>query len=95
MLELEILHTFEGDRKKKIDTTTEKGRKEAQATIKKLMARGTALFVTRGKETYRVKDYDPRHDALLVEFLGKGKRMIVTAKGQKSRVTAVAPQAGG
>jgi hypothetical protein len=90
-LEVEVLHSLEGDRKKKIDTSTEVGRKQAQEFIRKQIREGTAIFLERGKKTYRVKDYDSKKDQLIV---ATDKKDVGAASG-KGRKTAVPPKAGG
>lgn len=94
-MELEILHNVHGDKKKKFDTTTERGRQEAAITINKLLKTGTAIFLERGKKTFRVKSYDAKRDSLIVEAEVKGQTKHVAAKGRKSKGVAVAPVAGG
>jgi hypothetical protein len=91
VLEIEVLHSLEGDRKKKIDTSTEAGRKEAQEFIRKQIREGTAIFLERGKKTYRIKDYDAKADKLIVST-DNGDTKASSAKGRK---TAVPPKAGG
>lgn len=91
MLEVEVLHSLDGDRKKKIDTGTEAGRKEAQDFIRKQIREGTAIFLERGKKTYRITDYDSKKDRLIVAT-DKGSAAASPAKGRK---TAVPPKAGG
>lgn len=93
MLEVEVLHAARGDKKKSIDTTTEKGRQEAAVFLNKLMKQGTAVFLERGKKTYRVTKYDPNKDLLTVVLDDEGKK--TTAKGKKSKTVACAPVAGG
>ena len=90
-LEVEILHSLHGDRKKKIDTSTEAGRKEAQEFIRKLIREGTSIFMERGKNAYRIADYDSKKDRFIV-VTHKGR---VTASPAKGRKTAVPPKAGG
>jgi hypothetical protein len=92
MFEIEILHNLHGDKRKKIDTSTEAGRAEAATICKKMLKQGTAIFLERGKKTYRVKDYDPEKDQLIVAHEAKGD---VKAKATKGKKTAVAPVAGG
>lgn len=94
-MEMEILHNFRGDKKKNFDTTTEKGRQEAAITINKMLNSGTAIFLERGKKTYRVKGYDPKKDVLTVEAAVRGQDKRVHASGRKSKTAAVAPVAGG
>ena len=93
-MEVEILHVREGDKKRKFDTTTEKGRQEA-ALINKLMKAGTAILLERGKKTYYVKGYDPEADTLVVSVERNGESKQVRASGKKSKTTAVPRVAGG
>ena len=95
MMEIEVLHTREGDKKHRIDTTTKAGRELASAILKKLMKAGTAILLERGKKTYYVKGYDPEKDQLIITIEKKGKKKEVKASGQKSKTTAVPRVAGG
>lgn len=92
---VELLHSQEGDKKRNIDTSTEKGRQEAAVLLNRLMKQGTAVFLERGKRSYIVKSYDPVADLLVVTTEVKGKAKTVTARGAKSKTTAVPPSAGG
>jgi hypothetical protein len=94
-MELEILHSVRGDKKKSIDTKTAKGRGEADALLRLLSEQKCAVFLERGKKTYRVTGYDPKTDKLIVEA-GKAKQTkLVTTAGYKAKCAAVAPVAGG
>lgn len=92
---VEILHAAHGDKKRNIDTATEKGRQEAAILLNKMFKQGAAVFLDRGKNTYRVKKYDPAKDMLVVEADVKGKTKQVATRGRKAKTTAVAPVAGG
>jgi hypothetical protein len=94
-MEMEILHTMRGDKKKKFDTATEAGRKEAKALIDKLLKSGTAIFLERKKKTMRLKGYDPTTDSLIVEAEVRGEQRDVRTRGRKAKTVAVAPVAGG
>jgi hypothetical protein len=94
-MEIEVLHNMEGDKKKKFDTKTEEGRKDAESFFKKLMRGGTAIFIETKAGTYRVTKYDPKKDRLTVRFDKGGKSREITAKSTKGRKTAVPPRAGG
>lgn len=91
-MEVEILHNLHGDKKRQYDTNTEKGRQEMAVLINKMIKGGTAVFLERGKKTFRVKAYDPDKDTLTIEA-ENGKP--VKASGRKGKTTAVAPVAGG
>ena len=73
--------------------TRKKAEQEAAVFLNKLMRGGSAVFLERGKKTYRVKGYDPKKDLLTVAIDEKGK--TVTTRGRKAKTTAVAPVAGG
>ena len=94
-MEVEVLHAQRGDKKKKIDTGSAAGRKEAETFIKTMLRQGTAIFLERGKKTYRITDYDAKKNHLIVRLEKKGKAVSVGASPAKGRKTAVAPQAGG
>lgn len=91
-MEVEILHSVHGDKKKKVDTQTEAGRQEAAVLLNRLMKQGAAVILHRGKKAFKVKAYDPKTDLLTVQV---GYDRTVTAKGKKSKATVVAPSAGG
>jgi hypothetical protein len=94
-MEIEVLHAARGDKRKQIDTSTEKGRQEAAVFLNKLMKQGTAVFLERGKKTLRVKGYDPKKDMLIVTAEVHGKDKDVRTHGRKGKAVAVAPVAGG
>lgn len=94
-MEIEVLHAARGDKRKQIDTSTEKGRQEAAVFLNKLMRQGTAIFLERGKKTLRVKGYDPAKDMLIVTAEVKGKDKDVRTRGRKGKAVAIAPVAGG
>ena len=99
-MDLQILHTTEGDKKKKMDTKTEAGRKDAQKLIDGLLRKGTAIFLETARDTYRVIGYDPKRDTVKVriddiEGSDKRKTKQVGRSAGKARMTAVAPRAGG
>jgi hypothetical protein len=94
MIELEMLHTSEGDKKKKLDNTSPECRIEVKNFVDRQLKTGTALFLERGKKTYRITGYDPKKDKLLVR-VEKRKLEYVSANAAKGRKTAVPPRAGG
>ncbi len=91
-MEMEILHSVYGDKKRRIDTATEAGRQEAAVLLNRLMAQGAAVILQRGKKAYKVKGYDPVSDLLTVQV---GPTKQVTTSGRRSKTTVVAPSAGG
>lgn len=95
MLEIEVLHTIHGDKKRNYDTNTETGRQNAAVFINKLMKSGTAILLERGKKTYYVKGYDPEKDQLTVTVEKHGEAKKVKASGKKSKAVAVPRVAGG
>lgn len=99
-MEIEVLHARYGDKQRKINTSTEKGRQEAAIFINRLFKQRVAIFLERPTKsgqtkTYRVKQYDPSSDSLIVEAEVRGATREVKARGSKSKTTAVAPVAGG
>jgi hypothetical protein len=96
-MEMEILHALDGDKKKKLDTSTPECRVEVEKFIKRQLKDGVALFLERGEgtklKTYRVTGYDPKKDKLKVRL--ENKRREVNASPDKGRTTAVPPRAGG
>ena len=65
-MEVEILHTTKGDKRRKIDTKTEDGRQEAAVLLNRLMRDGMFIVLDRGKKAYRVTGYDAKKDVLKV-----------------------------
>ncbi len=94
-MEIEILHTMHGDKKRNYDTTTEEGRQQAAIFLNKLMKSGTAILLERGKKTYYVKGYDQQKDQLMVSVEKNGESKKVKASGKKSKTVAVPRVAGG
>jgi hypothetical protein len=107
-MEVELLHIHHGDKRKKIDTSVPAGRNEVEKLLSNLCEQKCAVFLERGKETYRVIGYDKHADKLVVEITRrrKGKKRIerVTMADAKAtcrvaaadaKVAAVAPVAGG
>lgn len=94
-METELLHVQKGDKKKKHDTATEAGRQEAAQFIAEQIRKGTALFLCRGKKTYRIQSYDPKTDHLIVVAEVKGEDKKVRTKAGKAKVAGVPPIAGG
>jgi len=98
-VEIEVLHSLHGDKKKCFDTHKPEGRKDAEACITKMLREGTALFLERGKKTYRISRYDAKTDKLVVHLEGTGSRtgeyIEKSASPAKGAKTAVPPRAGG
>jgi len=71
-MEVEILHSLDGDKKKTLDRSTPECRLEVQKFIKRQLKDGVALFLERGEgknlKTYRVTGYDPKKDKLKVRL---------------------------
>lgn len=86
-MEIEILHSLHGDKKKMLETSQERAK-----FVKKMLREGTAIFLERGKKTYRVTDFDEKKNRLIVR-IDDGRR--VAAKPEKGHKTAVPPRAGG
>jgi hypothetical protein len=93
-MELEILHNMQGDKKRVFDTATPEGRRQTQTSIRKMIREGTAIFLERGKKTYRVTGFDDLKNRLLVRVEARGKESV-RAHAEKGRKTAVPPRAGG
>lgn len=94
-MNIEFLHVTAGDKEKEIDTSTPDGCKEAKEMIDSLLKKGTALFLERGKKTYRIKGYDPVKDKLICTVEKKGTAVAAPAKSDKGKVAAVPPIRGG
>lgn len=91
-LQVEVLHSYHGDKTKEVDTDTDEGRQAAAVFLNRLMKQGAAVILQRGKKAYRVESYDPTQDLLTVRV---SHEKTVTARGSKSKTTAIAPSAGG
>lgn len=63
---IEILNNFLGDNKVEIDTDSEEGKQKVAELFMKLLKSGTAIFLERATETYRVTGYDQATDSLKV-----------------------------
>lgn len=63
--------------------------------LNRLMRQGATVILQRGRKAYRVQGYDPKTDRLVVQVGTKPGVRTVRARGDKSRMTAVAPSAGG
>ena len=94
-MELEMLHVVKGDKKKNLDTLTEKGRKETAVLINKMIREGTAVFLEVGKKAYRVTGYDDKKNRLKVRVESKTRAKEVGVSPDKGRKSAVPPRAGG
>lgn len=93
-MELEVLHNMAGDKKRNLDTLTVDGRMETEQFFRTMLKEGTAVFLERGKKTYRVTGFNAKKNRLLVRVEQRGKE-AVAAKPEKGRKTAVPPRAGG
>jgi len=93
-MELEVLHNMAGDKKRNLDTLTVDGRMETEQFFRTMLKEGTAVFLERGKKTYRVTGFNAKNNRLLVRVEQRGKE-AVAAKPEKGRKTAVPPRAGG
>lgn len=93
-IEMEVLHSLAGDKKKTLDNSTPECRVEVKKFIEKQLRSGSALFLERGKKTYRVTGYDEIKDKLLVR-VEKKKLEHVAANPEKGRKTSIPPRAGG
>ena len=106
-MEVELLHIYHGDKKRKIDTTKAEGRNEVEKLLKNLCEQKCAVFLERNRKTYRVTGYDPKTDELIVET-GRGRyakkslqmkledgKATCRVEAGGAKVAAVAPVAGG
>lgn len=93
-MEIEVLHSHHGDKKANFDTQTAEGRANAAKFFKGMLREGTAVFLERGKKTYRVTGFDAKKNRLLVRVEQKGKESVA-ATTDKGRKTAIPPRAGG
>lgn len=66
-MQIEVLNNFTGDNKVEIDTDSEDGRKKIVEMFTGMLRSGTAIFLERATETYRVTGYDPATDSLKVQ----------------------------
>jgi hypothetical protein len=105
-MEVELLHIHHGDKKKHIDTTRPEGRNEVDKLLKNLCAQKCAVFLERGKKSYRVVGYDKASDQLIVEnparhqkkktlLMKATKKASCKVSAAEAKVAAVAPVAGG
>ena len=66
-MQIEVLNNFTGDNKVEIETDTDDGKKKLAEMFGPMLKAGTAIFLERAGETYRVTGYDPNTDSLKVE----------------------------
>lgn len=90
-MEIELLHSMDGDKKKQLDRRTPECRLEVKKFIDKQLRSGSALFLERGKHTYRIEGYNPDKDKLIIKRAAKR----ILASPDKGKKTAVPPRAGG
>lgn len=87
-MEVELLHIHHGDKKKQIDTTVPEGRTEVERLFKNLCEQKCAVFLERGKKSYRVVGYDKEFDQLIVENpKRRGKPAKDALKGDRMKLT--------
>lgn len=107
-MEINMLHAYHGDKKKKLPTTTAEEREKTAEAIIQLKRSGIALFLEKGQDAYPVEGYDPETDQLIITVPfsqaelkmrdQQGRKVKkVKAKAEKAgrKVTGVAPVAGG
>jgi len=95
-MKIEWLHVLKGDNKIEIDTDTEEGRKKVAELFQIQIKAGTAIFLERAGETYRVTGYDPATDKLTVQVPTAAGNKRTTARVKNSdAVVGTAPVAGG
>ncbi len=95
-IEIIQLNVREGDRRRKIDTSTKEGRVEVATLIKENLRDGAAIFVAAGGNDFRVTGYDLKNDELIVRKneTRRGRQTFrIPANG--ASVNIVPPTAGG
>lgn len=65
-MQIEILNNFLGDNKVEIDTDSEEGKAKVAELFQNLLKSGTAIFLERADQTYRITGYDQATDSLKV-----------------------------
>jgi hypothetical protein len=68
-MQVEILNNFLGDNLVSFDTDTDEGKQKVVELFHNLLRAGTAIFLERAEQTYRVTGFDPITDSLKVEVL--------------------------
>ena len=87
-MEVELLHIHHGDKKKNLDTSTAQGKNEVELLFKNLCEQKCAVFLERGKKTYRVTGYDKETDQLIVENPRRPGRQAKNAlRGDRMKVS--------
>lgn len=102
MVTLEPLSAILGEAKITIEEGKPEERTKLAETVQKLIHEGNAVFLLVGKDTLRIKDYDPTKNEWVVEVEGRrGRRRKLTTLFQRrvpaggTKATAIAPSAGG
>lgn len=85
-----------GDREIILDTSTKAARRKLERIIERKKREGASIFVEFMDDTFRVERYDPNQDELIVRAkkAARGPRTF-KIKAAKTKITVVAPIAGG
>jgi hypothetical protein len=87
---IDVLNTGYGDFEMSFDPNKPDDMQKAKETITDMLKRGYAIFVRQGKETYRVRKFDPDRNVYIIGCT-PAEEVPIT----ETRATAVGRSAGG
>lgn len=87
---IDVLNTGYGDFEMSFDPNKPDDMQKAKETITDMLKRGYAIFVRQGKETYRVRKFDPDRNVYIIGCTPAEEVPIA-----ETRATAVGRSAGG
>lgn len=87
---IDVLNTGYGDFELRFDPDKPDEVQKAKETITDMLKRGYAIFIRQGKETYRVRKFDPDKNVYII-----GSTPAEEVPIAETRATAVGRSAGG
>jgi hypothetical protein len=87
---IDVLNTGYGDFELRFDPNSPEDVQKAKETITDMLKRGYAIFVLQGKETFRVRKFDPDKNVYII-----GSTPAEEVPITETRATAVGRSAGG
>jgi hypothetical protein len=87
---IDVLNTGYGDFELRFDPNSPEEVQKAKETITDMLRRGYAIFIRQGKETFRVRKFDPDKSVYII-----GSTPAEEIPIAETRATAVGRSAGG